>query len=94
MEKSASSEDSDAVKAPMIALGQEEYEKTFPDSVWPDKIPEAVPLSVMFNGSLPINLPGSEAKDAAGNVFTWSGVEAEFHLFGAGAFNDTLTYMS
>ena len=88
------SEDSDAVKAPMIALGQEEYEKTFPDSVWPDKIPEAVPLSVMFNGSLPVNLPGSEAKDAAGNVFTWSGVEAEFHLFGAGAFNDTLTYMS
>ncbi len=88
------SEDSDAVKAPMIALGQEEYEKTFPDSVWPDRIPEAVPLSVMFNGTVPINLPGSEAKDAAGNVFTWSGVEAEFHLFGAGAFNDTLTYMT
>jgi hypothetical protein len=88
------SEDSDAVKAAMIPLGQEEYEKTFPDSVWPDKITEAIPLSVMFNGSLPINMPGSEAKDAAGNVFTWSGVEAEFHLFGAGAFNDTLTYMS
>ena len=88
------SEDSDAVKAPMIALGQEEYEKTFPDSVWPDKIPEAVPLSVMVNGSLPVNMPGSEAKDAAGNVFTWSGIEAEFHLFGAGAFNDTLTYMT
>jgi len=88
------SEDSDAVKAPMIALGQEEYEKTFPDSVWPDKIAEAVPLSVMFNGTMPVNLPGSDAKDAAGNVFTWSGVEAEFHLFGAGAFNDTLTYMT
>jgi hypothetical protein len=88
------SEDSDAVKASMIALGQEEYEKTFPDSVWPDKITDAVPLSVMFNGTLPINLPGSDAKDAAGNVFTWSGIEAEFHLFGAGAFNDTLTYMS
>src|SRR5579871_4996293 len=48
------SEDSDAEKAPSIALGQEEYKKTFPDSVWPDKIVEAVPLSLMFNGSVPI----------------------------------------
>ncbi len=86
--------DSDAVKANMIALGQEEYTKTFHDSVWPDKIAEAVPLSVMFNGTVPINLPDSGAKDAAGNTFTWSGIQAEFHLFGAGAFNDTLTYMT
>jgi hypothetical protein len=86
--------DSDAIKAAAIALGQEEYEKTFPDSVWPDKIAEAVPLSVMVNGSVPINLPGSAAQDAAGNTFTWSGVEAEVHVFGAGAFNDTLTYMT
>ena len=48
--------DSDAVKANMIALGQEEYEKTFPDSVWPSKIADAVPLSVMFNGNVPINM--------------------------------------
>src|SRR5215472_5334799 len=47
--------DSDAIKANMIPMGQEEYEKTFPDSVWPDKIVEAVPLSVMFNGSLAAN---------------------------------------
>ena len=86
--------DSDAVKANMIALGQEEYKKTFPDSVWPDKIAEAIPFSVMFNGGIPINLPGSAAKDAAGNTFTWSGIEAEFHLFGAGSFNDNLTYMT
>jgi hypothetical protein len=88
------SEDSDAEKAPSIALGQEEYKKTFPDSVWPDKIVEAVPLSVMFNGSVPINLPDSDAKAAAGNTFTWSGIEAEMHLFGAGAFNDSLTYFT
>jgi hypothetical protein len=86
--------DSDAVKTSMIALGQEEYVKTFPDTVWPDKIADAVPLSVMFNGSVPINLPDSDAKAAAGNTFTWSGIEAEFHLFGAGSFNDTLTYMT
>jgi hypothetical protein len=86
--------DSDAVKANTIAMGQEEYTKTFPNSVWPDKIAEAVPLSVMFNGSVPVNFPESDAKDAAGNVFTWSGIGAEFHLFGAGAFNDTLTYFT
>ena len=86
--------DSDVVKSSMIPLGQEEYKKTFPDSTWPDKIAEAVPLSVMFNGGIPINMPNSGARDAAGNTFTWSGVEAEFHLFGAGAFNDTLTYFT
>lgn len=86
--------DSDAVKTATIALGQEEYQKTFPDSVWPDKIADAVPLSVMVNGGVPINLPDSAAKDAAGNTFTWSGIEAEVHIFGAGAFNDTVTYMT
>lgn len=86
--------DSDAIKANTIAMGQEEYTKTFPNSVWPDKIVEAVPLSVMFNGAVPVNFPDSDAKDAAGNVFTWSGLEAEFHLFGAGAFNDSLTYFT
>jgi hypothetical protein len=86
--------DSDAVKANTIALGQEEYVKTFPDTVWPDKIADAIPLSVMFNGQVPVNLPDSDAKAAAGNTFTWGGIEAELHLFGAGAFNDTLTYMT
>lgn len=88
------STDSDAIKANMIAMGQEEYTKTFPNSVWPDKITEAVPLSVMINGSVPYNFPSSDAKAAAGNEFTWSGIEAELHLFGAGAFNDSLTYMT
>lgn len=88
------STDSDAEKAPSVSLGQEEYKKTFPDSVWPGKIAEAIPFSVMFNGSVTANMPDSAAKANAGNVFTWSGVEAEFHLFGAGAFSDTLTYMT
>src|SRR5579863_6558381 len=46
--------DSDAIKAGTIAMGQEEYTKTFPNSVWPDKIVEALPLSVMFNGAVPV----------------------------------------
>jgi hypothetical protein len=86
--------DGDAIKTSQIALGQEEYTKTFPDSVWPDRIAAAVPFSLMFNGNVPVNLPDSAAKDAAGNTFTWSGIEAELHLFGAGAFSDSLTYMT
>jgi hypothetical protein len=86
--------DSDAVKAPMIALGQEEYKKTFPDSVWPAQIPESVPLSVMINGAVNLNFPKSDAHDAAGNTFAWGGLVGEVHLFGAGAFSDTVTYFT
>ena len=86
--------DSDVEKAPAIELGQEQYKDLFPSAVWPDKILEAVPLSVWINGAVPINLPGTAAEDAAGNTFTWSGIVAEMHIFGAGAFNDTLTYMT
>jgi hypothetical protein len=39
-------------------------------------------------------MPNTDAQTAAGNTFTWSGVEAEVHLFGAGAFTDSLTYMT
>lgn len=86
--------DSDAVKEPMIALGQEEYKKTFPDSVWPAQIPQAVPLSVMLNGAVHYNFPKSDARDAAGNTFTWGGIAGEFHLFAADAFSDTVTYFA
>src|SRR5450755_2761180 len=86
--------DSDAEKAETIAMGQEEYKKTFPDSVWPDKIAKDLPLSAMMNGSVAANLPGSDAKAGAGNTFTWAGLSAEFHLFGAGSFDDKVTYFS
>lgn len=88
------STDSDATRAEIIALGQEEYKKTFPDSVWPDKIVKDVPISAMMNGSVAMNIPGSDAHQAAGNTFTWGGLSGEFHLFGAGAFDDKVTYFS
>ena len=88
------STDSDAEKAESVAMGQEEYKQTFPDSVWPDKIGKDVPLSAMLNGSVAANLPGSAAKDGAGNTFTWAGLSGEFHLFGAGSFDDKVTYFS
>jgi hypothetical protein len=86
--------DSDAVKEPMIALGQEEYKETFPESVWPAQITEAVPLSVMFNGAVSVNFPKSDAHDAAGHTFDWGGLVGEVHLFGAGSFSDTVTYFT
>ena len=86
------SEDSDSIKASMIALGQEEYRSLFPEAVIPDKIMESVPLSIMLNGAVTANFPDSDAKAAAGNVFTWGGLLGELHLFAAGAFNDNLTY--
>jgi hypothetical protein len=86
--------DSDSVKSSMIALGQEEYKKSFPNSVWPSNIPDSIPLSVMFNGNVTLNIPGSDAHAAAGNTFDWRGIVGEFHLFGAGALSDTLTYMT
>ncbi len=86
--------DSDSVKAPMIPLGQEEYKKTFPDSVWPSQIPEAAPFSAMFNGALHVNFPDSDAHSAAGNTFNWGGIAGELHLFGAGSFSDTVTYFT
>lgn len=86
--------DSDAVKAATIAMGQEEYKKTFPDSVWPSVIVDAIPLSAMINGAVTLNFPDSDAKANAGNVFTWNGILAEGHVFGAGAFSDTVTYFT
>jgi hypothetical protein len=86
--------DSDAAKAEVVALGQEEYKKQFPDAVWPDSVTKAVPLSAMMNGQVAVNIPGSDAHEAAGNTFTWGGLSGEFHLFGAGSFDDKVTYFS
>ncbi len=86
--------DSDSIRSPEIALGQEEYVKMFPDSVFPAKIMEAVPLSIMVNGSVTANMPDSNARAAAGNVFTWNGLVGEAHIFAGGAFNDNLTYFA
>ncbi len=86
--------DSDVEKAPSVELGQDQYKKMFPMAVWPDKIAEAVPLSIWLNGGVAANLPGSAAADGAGNNFAWGGIAAEMHIFGAGSFSDNVTYMA
>ena len=88
------SRDTDAIKGEMIPLGQEAYEKMFPNAVWPSKIMDAVPLSVMANGGVALNIPGSDAHDVNGNTFTFDGIAEELHIFGAGSFSDTLTYFT
>ncbi len=88
------SRDSDATLAASIPMGQSEYIKQFPDAVWPDKIMKEVPLSVWVNGGVAVNLPKSDAAQAAGNTFTWNNILSEMHLFGAGAFDDRVTYFT
>jgi hypothetical protein len=88
------STDGDVTKAASIPLGQPEYAKEFPEAVWPDKITQAVPLSVWINGAVSVNLPKSDAHDASGNTFAWNDILSEMHLFGAGAFDDRVTYFT
>lgn len=88
------STDGDQIKGATIPMGQEEYRSLFPNAVLPDKIMDAVPLSVMMNGNVAYNFGDSDAHAAAGNKFNWAGLDAEFHVFGAGAFNDNLTYFA
>ncbi len=86
------SEDSDAAKEETLPLGQEEYEKTFPNSVWPDRISQMAPLSLLVGGGVNYVMPNSDLYATTGNTFTWNGVANPVSLFAAGAFSDRLTY--
>jgi hypothetical protein len=86
------SEDSDAAKEETLPLGQEEYEKTFPNSVWPDRISQNVPLSLLVGGGVNYVMPNSDLHSTTGNTFTWNGVAGPVSLFAAGSFSDRLTY--
>jgi hypothetical protein len=86
--------DTDATRANVLALGQEEYKKRFPNAVWPASIAQEIPLGIMFNGAVTLNVPGQDAEAAAGNNFNWSGILTELHIFGAGSINENLTYFT
>ena len=86
------SEDSDAAKEETLPLGQEEYEKTFPNSVWPDRISQTVPLSLLVGGGVNYVMPNSDLHATTGNTFTWNGVANPVSFFAAGSFSDRLTY--
>jgi hypothetical protein len=85
--------DSDYIKAEQVALGQEANKKTFPKTVWPDWIPSAIPISVGANGqALVIPSKTSSAGQAAnGTHFSLQDLQAEAHIWGGAAFDDTIT---
>ncbi len=90
--------DSDYVKQPTVALGQEANKKTFPSTVWPASIPSSVPLSVGGNGEaaiVPSRTSSAGRQEAAGGR-PFSGVSlqdlvAEGHLWAGAALDDSST---
>ena len=86
------SEDSDAAKEENLPLGQEEYEKTFPNSVWPDRISQPPPLSLLVFGSFGYTIPGSDLNKSSRNTWTWDGIVRSVSLIGAGTFSERMSY--
>jgi hypothetical protein len=84
--------DSDATEEETIPLGQEEYEKNFPNSIWSDRISRTPPLSLQVQGGLYYAIPKSELEDAQGYNFSWNSIAGPVSLFAAGSFSDKLTY--
>jgi len=85
--------DSDFIKAEQIPMGQEANKKTFPNSVWPDAIPTAVPLSVGANGQANIipKKTSSAGQAANGTQFTMQDLAPEAHLWAGASIDDTIT---
>ena len=86
--------DSDYVKQEPVALGQEEYKKTFPNSVWPGALPSGAPLAFGFNGQALLH-PDKNATGAAADnntIFTLKDLFAEAHLWTGGSFDDKTTF--
>jgi len=84
--------DSDVAKEETIPLGQEEYEKDFPNTVWPDRISLAPPLSMLVQGGLSYALPKSDLEAARGYNFSWSDIAGPVSFFAAGSFSDRISY--
>ncbi len=77
-------DDSDERKQGVVRLGVDAYKKVFPNAVWPDSIPDSVPIAFGFIGGANAAMPGTSAAasspgilanpdgspktDAAGNV--------------------------
>jgi hypothetical protein len=84
--------DSDSAKEETLALGQEEHAEAFPEAVWPDRISQTVPLSVMVSGTTGYVFPNSDQRAADGHTFTWKGIVGTASFYGAGSFSDRLSY--
>jgi hypothetical protein len=93
-------DDADAVKYNQLPLGAESNKDVFPSAVWPDAIPEWVPLSVGVIGSAYVALPNTAAAQQTGTtnpgnaVFNMDTLAAEFHLWAGGTFDNRISYFT
>jgi hypothetical protein len=86
--------DVDQIKQETVALGQEAYKQTFPNSVWPGFIMNSVPIAVGFNGAAvfhPDTKSGGGAADN-GSAFTTGGLIEEGHIWAGGSIDDKTTF--
>ena len=88
--------DSDYWKQDPVALGQEGYKKSFPNSVWPGIAAGGAPLALGFNGQATIHpdkgVTGALADN--GTNFTLQDLVGEAHLWAGGSYDDKITYWS
>lgn len=86
--------DSDYVKQEPVALGQDEYKKLFPDSVWPGSLPPSVPIAIGFNGTAVAHPDKSSNGAKADNQtpFSLQPLVGEAQLWLGGSYDDQITY--
>ena len=86
--------DVDQIKQEQVALGQEAYKQTFPNSVWPGFIMNSVPIAVGFNGAAVFHpdtkSSGGVADNGAG--FTAGGLIEEGHVWAGGSIDEKTTF--
>ncbi|MHB8419399.1 MAG: hypothetical protein ACYDCL_15095 [Myxococcales bacterium] len=99
-------DDKDAIKQEMVKMGVGAYKKVFPDAVWPDVIPDSVPLAFGFIGNAAVApVAGSSATKPSTGLqngpngaslttpyFDMSNLVAEAHFWSGGTFNDSLSF--
>jgi hypothetical protein len=99
-------DDSDAIKQEMVKMGSDAYKKVFPNAVWPDVIPDSVPIAFGFIGNATLApVPGSSATASSAGTqngangatlttpyFDLSNLVAEAHIWTGGTFNNSLSF--
>jgi len=88
----AGSEDSDAASEATVPLGENEHAQSFPRSVWPDRISQNPPLSLLVYGTGDYVTPRSDLYKSTQNNWRWDRVVQSVSLLAAGSFSDRLSY--
>ncbi len=88
--------DKDAINQDMIKLGAPAYKKVFPNAVWPDEIPDSIPIALGFIGKAVYD-PQANTAGTANAVdnqpyFTLNHLFASAHIWAGGTFNNSLSF--